>query len=271
MFKKLIAVASGKGGVGKSTVSGMNGYYSGVFIIYILVNLALSLAKEKKRVGLLDADLFGPSLPRMMNLSGPSARPVLTAEKRIKPVLAYGIECMSMGLIQASGSVVWRGLMVQKAIEQLLFQVQWSDLDYLVVDLPPGTGDTQLTLCQKASIDGVLLVTTPQEVAISDARKAADMFKLLKVPIWGIVENMSSFCCPNCNTSSPIFAPSRSKSALKAFSEAISVPVIAQLPIDPLVCSGSDDGSPVVLSHPDHIITSRFKDIAQFIINKDSG
>lgn len=232
------------------------------------VNLALSLAKERKRVGLLDADLFGPSLPRMMNLSGESAKPVLTLEKRIKPVLAYGIECMSMGLIQ-SGSVVWRGLMVQKAIEQLLFQVQWSDLDYLVVDLPPGTGDTQLTLCQKASISGVVLVTTPQEVAISDALKAADMFKLLKVPIWGIVENMSSFLCPHCKESSPIFTPSSSESAIQKFSESISVPVLTRLPIDPLVCSGSDDGRPLVLSHPDHVISNRFRDLAQFIIKKE--
>ena len=233
--------------------------------------MALSLAKEKRRVGLLDADLFGPSLPRMMNLIGESSRPVLTKEKRIKPVLAYGIECMSMGLVQPSeGSIVWRGLMVQKAIEQLLFQVNWNDLDYLVIDLPPGTGDTQLTLCQKAAIDGVVLVSTPQEVAISDAKKAADMFKLLQVPILGIVENMSSFICPHCKESSLIFNPSTSKSALKAFSESIKAPIITELPIDPLICSGSDDGRPVVLSHPDHLITKRFTEMAKFITEKEN-
>lgn len=232
--------------------------------------MALSLAKEKRKVGLLDADLFGPSLPRMMNLSGESSRPILTQDKRIKPVLAYGIECMSMGLVQSSeGSILWRGLMVQKAIEQLLFQVNWNDLDYLVIDLPPGTGDTHLTLCQKAAIDGVVLVSTPQEVAISDARKAADMFNLLKVPILGIVENMSTFICPHCKGSSTIFTPPNSKSALKTFSDSIKAPIIIELPIDPLVCSGSDDGRPVVLSYPDHLISNRFKDLAKFIIEKE--
>ena len=234
------------------------------------MNLALSLAREKRRVGLLDADLFGPSIPRMMNLLGESSRPILTAEKRIKPVLAYGIECMSMGLVQPreERSIVWRGLMVQKAIEQLLFQVQWGDLDYLVVDLPPGTGDTQLTLCQKASVDGVVLVSTPQEVAISDTRKAADMFKLLHVPILGIVENLSSFICPNCKENCSIFTPSESKSALNTFAESLEVPIITQIPIDPLVCSGSDGGRPVVLSHPDHLISRKFSEIAHYISKK---
>ena len=206
--------------------------------------MAVSLAKERQKVGLLDADLFGPSLPRMMNLFGESSRPVLTKENLIKPVLAYGIECMSIGLVQArEGSIVWRGLMVQKAIEQLLFQVKWNDLDYLIIDLPPGTGDTQLTLCQRTVIDGVLMVTTPQQVAISDANKAADMFKTLQIPILGIVENMSKFICPHCKESSPIFTPKSSESSIKQFSESLNVPIITKLPIDPLVCSGSDDGS----------------------------
>ena len=225
--------------------------------------------KEKRRVGLLDADLFGPSIPRMMNLLGESSRPVLNAEKRIKPVLSYGIECMSMGLVQPreESSIVWRGLMVQKAIEQLLFQVQWGDLDYLIVDLPPGTGDTQLTLCQKASVDGVVLVSTPQEVAISDARKAADMFKLLRVPILGIVENMSSFICPHCKEDSPIFTP-QSKTPLKDFADHLQVPIITRIPIDPLVCFGSDDGKPVVLSHPENLISKNFSELAQFVLKK---
>lgn len=203
----------------------------------------------------------------MMNLFGESSRPVLTSENKIKPVLAYGIECMSMGLVQPrEGSIVWRGLMVQKAIEQLLFQVQWSkDLDYLVVDLPPGTGDTQLSLCQKTKIHAVILVSTPQKVAISDASKAADMFKILNVPILGIVENMNSFICPHCKESSPIFNPSESKSALEHFSDSIKVPIISRLPIDPLVCSGSDDGRPIVLSNPDHFISKCFHDLAKYI------
>ena len=233
--------------------------------------MALALVKEKKRVGLLDADLFGPSLPRMMNLFGEFSRPIMTLEKRIKPVLSYGIECMSIGLVQSreGGSIVWRGLMVQKAIEQLLFQVQWGDLDYLIIDLPPGTGDTQLTLCQKVEIDGVVLVSTPQKVAISDAAKAADMFKLLKVPIIGIVENMNCFICPHCKESSSIFSPLKSKSALSEFSESFKIPIITQLPIDPLVCSSSDDGRPVVLSHPDHLISKSFNQLARFIIDNE--
>lgn len=234
------------------------------------MNLALSLAKEKRRVGLLDADLFGPSIPRMMNLLGESSRPILTTEKRIMPVLAYGVECMSMGLVQPKEerSIVWRGLMVQKAIEQLLFQVQWGDLDYLIVDLPPGTGDAQLALCEKALIDGVVLVSTPQEIAISDTRKAGDMFNLLKVPIIGIVENMSSFICVHCKGISHIFTPPESKSSLNIFAKSLDVPIIVQIPIDPLVCSRSDDGIPVVLSHSDHLISRKFSELAQFIIKK---
>lgn len=228
------------------------------------------MAKEKRKVGLLDADLFGPSIPRMMNLSGESSRPVLTKDKRIKPVLAYGIECMSMGLVQSrEGSIVWRGLMVQKAVEQLLFQVSWHDLDYLIIDLPPGTGDTQLTLCQKVKLDGIVVVSTPQEVAISDARKAVDMFNLLNVPILGIVQNMSTFICPQCKESSSIFTPPNSKSSLKAFSDSVKASIIINIPIDPLVCSGSDDGRPVVLSHPDHLISNRFRDLAKFIMDKE--
>ena len=177
---------------------------------------------------------------------------------------------MSMGLIQPKeeGSIVWRGLMVQKAIEQLLFQVQWNDLDYLVIDLPPGTGDTQLTLCQKTLVDGVVLVSTPQKVSISDTRKAADMFKLLRVPILGIVENMSSFVCPNCKENSHIFTPSESKMSLNSFAEFLEVPIITKIPIDPLICSGSDDGRPVVLSHSDHYISQRFSELAQFVMKK---
>lgn len=234
------------------------------------MNLALSLVKERCRVGLLDADLFGPSVPRMMNLLEESSRPILTAENRIKPVLAYGVECMSMGLVQPKEerSIVWRGLMVQKAMEQLLFQVQWGDLDYLIIDLPPGTGDTQLSLCEKALIDGVILVSTPQEVAISDTRKAADMFNLLKVPILGIIENMSSFICTHCKEVSHIFMPPDSKSALNEFAKSLNVPIITQIPIDPLVCSRSDVGIPVVLSHSDHLVSRKFSELAQFIIKK---
>ena len=235
-----------------------------------LVNLALSLAKERQRVGLLDADLFGPSLPRMMNLFGESSRPVLSSEKMIKPVLAYGIECMSMGLLQSrDGSIVWRGLMVQKGVEQLLFQVQWGDLDYLIIDLPPGTGDTQLTLCQQAQVDGVVLVSTPQQVAISDARKAADMFKLLQVPLLGVVENMNEFICPHCKESSHIFTPEASKPAIKHFCEELQVPLITSLPIDPLLCTGSDQGVPLILAHPKHLISEKFTQIARFLLSRE--
>ena len=180
-IKRIIAVASGKGGVGKSTVSGKLCIAS-IYIYTFSVNLAAALVKERKRVGLLDADLFGPSLPTMMGLKG--KRPVLTGEKEIIPLSAYGIECMSIGLIAKEGAaVVWRGLMVTKAIEQLLNQVRWGSLDYLVIDLPPGTGDVQLTLAQKAHIDAAMIVSTPQQVAIDDVRKACAMFDELKIPV----------------------------------------------------------------------------------------
>lgn len=232
--------------------------------------MALSLAREKLRVGLLDADLFGPSIPRMMNLLEDSSRPVLNTENKIIPVLSYGIECMSMGLVQPKDgkSIVWRGLMVQKAIEQLLFQVQWHNLDYLVVDLPPGTGDTQLTLCQKVPINGIVLASTPQEVSISDTRKAADMFKTLNIPIIGLINNMSSFICPHCKEDSSIFNTSRTNSSINEFAKSIDVPILAEIPIDPIICSGSDDGRPIVLSNPEHLISRRFRDMAQFIIKK---
>lgn len=229
--------------------------------------------KAKKRVGLLDADLFGPSIPRMMNLLSESSRPIITADKRIKPVLSYGIECMSIGLItknqkQDNESIVWRGLMVQKALEQLLYQVQWGDLDYLVVDLPPGTGDTQLTLCQKARVDGVILVTSPQAVSVADAKKAADMFKVMRVPLLGVVENMSAFRCPHCLQSSPIFGPLEGikESPVNLLAHDLQVPVITRIPIDPQICWASDEGRPLVLTNPDHEITKKYKQIADSIL-----
>ena len=204
-----------------------------------------------------------------MNLNGTNTKPILTSDKKIVPVLSYGIECMSMSLIQPrdGGSIVWRGLMVQKAIEQLLFQVQWGSLDYLVIDLPPGTGDTQLSLCQHAKVDGVLLVSTPQEVAISDTRKAADMFKTLKVPIVGLIENMSHFVCPHCQGNTPIFTPKTSNSSIDQFSKSLNVPILAKLPIDPLLCTGSDEGRPLFLSHPEHLISKQFDQVAKYLIN----
>lgn len=227
------------------------------------------MGKERQRVGLLDADVFGPSLARMMNLNGNGAKPILTSDKKIKPVLSYGIECMSMSLIQPreGGSIVWRGLMVQKAIEQLLFQVQWGNLDYLVIDLPPGTGDTQLSLCQHAKVHGVLLVSTPQEVAISDTRKAANMFETLKVPILGLIENMSHFVCPHCKEDTPIFSPKSSNSSIDQFSKSLNVPILAKLPIDPLLCTGSDEGQPLFLTHPEHSISKQFTEVAKYLIN----
>lgn len=231
-----------------------------------LVNLALSLVRERKRVGLLDADLFGPSLPRMMNLRGESSRPLLTGNKKIKPVLGYGIECMSMGLLQGDQSVVWRGLMVQKGIEKLLFEVQWGVLDYLVIDLPPGTGDTHLTLCQEALIDGVVIVSTPQEVALSDAYKAAQMFKLLQTPLMGVVENMAEFVCPHCQASSPIFAPPSANEAITRFCREMETPLLASFPLDPLVCSGSDEGLPLVLAHANHAISQKFTNLARSVM-----
>ncbi|MEO0359751.1 MAG: Mrp/NBP35 family ATP-binding protein, partial [Pseudomonadota bacterium] len=185
---RIVAVGSGKGGVGKSTVS---------------ANLAVALAMEGWKVGLLDADVYGPSQPRMLGITGRPASPDGT---NIEPLRGYGVKCMSMGFLTGEAeSVIWRGPMLMSAVTQMLYQVNWEPLDFLIVDLPPGTGDVQLTLSQKTNLTGAVVVSTPQDVALLDARKAIDMFAKIDIPILGVIENMATFCCPNCGHETQVF------------------------------------------------------------------
>ena len=221
---RILVVGSGKGGVGKSTVSS---------------NLAVALAKQGRKVGLLDADIYGPSQPRMM---GVSKRPASPDGKTIEPLHAHGVTLMSIGLMMdPDKAVVWRGPMLMGALQQMLGQVNWGELDVLIVDLPPGTGDVQLTLCQRAVLTGAIIVSTPQDVALLDARKAIDMFNTLKTPILGMIENMSSFHCPNCGHETHIFG----HGGVAAEAEKLGVPLLAQLPIDLDTRLAGDGGAPV--------------------------
>ena len=226
--KRIIAVGSGKGGVGKSTVSS---------------NLAVALARAGRRVGLLDADIYGPSQPRMM---GQTKRPASPDGKTIIPLTAHGVTMMSIGLmLPEEKALIWRGPMLMGALQQMLTQVQWGDLDVLIVDLPPGTGDVQLTLCQKSDINGAIVVSTPQDVALLDARKAIDMFGTLKTPILGLIENMSSFTCPNCGHESHIFG----QGGVAAEAQKMGVPLLASLPIDLDTRLAGDGGTPIAATN----------------------
>ncbi|WP_135501762.1 Mrp/NBP35 family ATP-binding protein [Roseovarius aestuariivivens] len=223
-IKSILAVASGKGGVGKSTVS---------------ANLAVALARAGRRVGLLDADIHGPSQPRML---GVEARVSSPDGETIEPMRAHGVTLMSIGLMMEAGkAVVWRGPMLMGALQQMMSQVRWGELDVLIVDLPPGTGDVQLTLCQRAAPTGALVVSTPQDVALLDARKAMDMFRTLKTPILGLIENMSLFHCPECGHEAHIFG----HGGVAAEAEALGLPLLAVLPIDLETRIGGDEGRPV--------------------------
>jgi len=221
---RILAVGSGKGGVGKSTVSS---------------NLAVALARLGRRVGLLDADIYGPSQPRMM---GVSQRPASPDGKRIIPLKAHGVTMMSIGLmVDPDKAVVWRGPMLMGALQQMLTQVEWGQLDVLIVDLPPGTGDVQLTLCQKTQVTGAVVVSTPQDVALLDARKALDMFSSLRTPVLGLIENMSTFHCPECGHESHIFG----HGGVAVEAERIGVPFLGALPIDLDTRLAGDAGTPV--------------------------
>ena len=220
--KHVIAVASGKGGVGKSTVS---------------TNLAIALSRAGWSVGLMDADIYGPSLPTMMNVMG---KPVANAEKKIIPLEAYGIQVMSMGfMVPEKEAIIWRGPMVMGAVRQLLHDVAWTDLDVLVIDLPPGTGDAQLTMIQTTPLSGAIVVTTPQQVAVVDAERAISMFKKLDVPILGLVENMSWMDLPDGSRTHPF-----GQGGGEATAEAYDVPLLGHLPFDARVCQGGDAGVP---------------------------
>ena len=222
--KRIIAIGSGKGGVGKSTVSS---------------NLAVALAKKGKRVGLLDADIYGPSQPRMM---GVNKRPASPDGETIIPLQAHGVTIMSIGfMVDEDKPVVWRGPMLMGALQQMLGQVQWGELDVLLVDLPPGTGDVQLTLCQKTELSGAIVVSTPQDVALIDARKALGMFELLKTPVLGLIENMSSYVCPKCGHEAHIFG----HGGVADEAEKLGVPLLGALPIDLDTRLAGDSGVPV--------------------------
>ncbi|MCA8882887.1 MAG: Mrp/NBP35 family ATP-binding protein [Rhodobacteraceae bacterium] len=221
---RIIAIGSGKGGVGKSTVAS---------------NLAVALAREGRRVGLLDADIYGPSQPRMM---GVSKRPASPDGKTILPLQAHGVTVMSIGLmVDPDTAVVWRGPMLMGALQQMLGQVAWGELDILLIDMPPGTGDVQLTLCQKTQLTGAIVVSTPQDVALLDARRALDMFKRLETPVLGLIENMSHFVCPNCGHTSHIFG----HGGVRAEAEKLDLPFLGALPLELDVRLAGDGGVPV--------------------------
>jgi ATP-binding protein involved in chromosome partitioning len=242
-IRNVVAVASGKGGVGKSTVA---------------ANLALALRDEGARTALMDADIYGPSQPLMFGIQG--RKPELTGDGKILPFEAHGIGIMSIGLLVEEGkSVVWRGPMIHKALAQFFEDVQWGDVDYLVVDLPPGTGDAQLSLSQLVPLTGAAIVTTPQEVALIDVRKAVDMFRKVRVPILGVIENMSTFVCPCCRTETAIFDRGGGERAAKEW----GVPFLGGIPIDPAVRAAGDSGVPVVLSHPESPTAEAFRRVAR--------
>jgi len=241
--KNIIAIASGKGGVGKSTTS---------------VNLALALATEGASVGLLDADIYGPSQPQMLGISG--GRPESSDGKSMEPMMAHGIQAMSIGfLIDNDTPMVWRGPMVTGALEQLLRETKWRDLDYLIIDLPPGTGDIQLTLAQKIPVTGAIIVTTPQDIALLDARKGLKMLEKVGIPILGIVENMSTHICSNCGHEEHIFGAGGGALMCKDF----NVDLLGSLPLDIKIREQSDGGNPTVISEPDGPIAAIYKQIAR--------
>jgi ATP-binding protein involved in chromosome partitioning len=225
---RIIAVSSGKGGVGKSTVA---------------TNLAVALAQAGNRVGVMDADIYGPNLPRMLGLSG--APPVLN--NKIIPLQAHGIKVISLGvMIPRDQPAIWRGPIVMKIVTQFLQDVEWGTLDYLIVDMPPGTGDAQLSLVQATRVHGAIIVTTPQEVSVGDALRGVKMFETVKVPVLGIVENMSWFECPHCGKPSPIFGSGGGQ----RLADEVELPLLAQIPLDPRIVAGGDTGAPAVVAFP---------------------
>jgi ATP-binding protein involved in chromosome partitioning len=242
---RIIAVASGKGGVGKSTVAS---------------NLACALAAEGRRVGMLDADVYGPSQPRMLGVSG---RPQSPDGKIILPLRNFGVTMMSIGLMTNDDqAVVWRGPMLMGALQQMLSQVQWGALDVLIVDLPPGTGDVQMTLAQKAHLDGAIIVSTPQDVALLDARKGIDMFNQMKTPIIGMIENMSTHICSQCGHEEHMFG----HGGVKTEAEKLGVPLLAEIPLHLDIRMAADGGAPIVVSKPDSPQAQAFRTVAKNLI-----
>ena len=245
--KNVIAVASGKGGVGKSTTT---------------VNLALALAAEGASVGILDADIYGPSQPMMMGLSG---RPESEDGKTIEPLENYGVQVMSIGfLIEPDQAMIWRGPMATQALDQLLHQTLWRELDYLLIDMPPGTGDIALTLSQRVPLTGAIIVTTPQDIALLDARKGLKMFEKVGVPILGIVENMAVYCCPNCGHTEHIFGADGGKKMSTDF----GVDYLGALPLTMAIREQADSGRPTVVADPDSEVAGLYKVVARQVAVK---
>ncbi len=253
-IKKVVMVSSGKGGVGKSTTT---------------VNLAVAAAMQGKKVGILDADIYGPNIPRMMGLNG---KEVEVVGDKAKPLNAYGVDVMSMGMLMAEGqALIWRGAMIMKAIQQLLRDILWEELDILFIDMPPGTGDAQLTLAQSVPVSAGINVTTPQHVALDDSRRSLDMFKKLHIPVAGIVENMSGFICPSCNAESDIFGMGTCEELASQY----DTQVLGNLPIEPAIRVGGDSGKPIVYFNPESVSAKRYMIAAdkliQFLASVDDG
>jgi len=249
--RAIVAVASGKGGVGKSTVA---------------ANLALALKANGRSVGVLDADIYGPSMPRMLGISGrPSASP---DGKILRPMENYGIKCMSIGfLVPEDTPMIWRGPMVMSALQQMLRDVAWGELDIMIVDMPPGTGDAQLTMAQQVALAGAVIVSTPQDIALIDARKGLAMFQKVDVPVLGIIENMSYFLCPHCGERSDIF----SHGGARREAERLGCDFLGEVPLDMAIRETSDDGHPITASAPDSPYAQTFREIAARVWDKVSG
>lgn len=244
-IKKIVMVSSGKGGVGKSTTT---------------VNLAVAASMQGKSVGILDADIYGPNIPRMMGLNG---KEVEVIGDKAKPLNAYGVDVMSMGVLMEEGqAVIWRGSMIMKAIQQLLRDILWENLDILFIDMPPGTGDAQLTLAQSVPVAAGINVTTPQHVALDDSRRSLDMFEKLHIPVAGVVENMSGFICPSCNTESDIFG----MGTCDALADQYNTQVLGSLPIEPAIREGGDSGKPIVYFAPESVSAKRYMEAAAKVI-----
>jgi ATP-binding protein involved in chromosome partitioning len=249
-IRSIVAVASGKGGVGKSTTA---------------VNLALALGGGGLRVGLLDADIYGPSQPRMMGIKG---KPAATEERKLIPMQNYGVKCMSIGFMIAEDTpMIWRGPMVQGAINQMLREVEWGELDILVADLPPGTGDAQLTMAQQVPLTGAVIVSTPQDIALLDARKGLNMFRKVDVPVLGIIENMSYFLCPHCGERSDIF----SHGGARREAERLATEFLGEVPLDMAIRETSDGGHPIVVSQPASAHAKTYQAIAARVWDKTAA
>lgn len=243
--KKVVAVSSAKGGVGKSTIA---------------VNLALAFARSGHRAGILDTDIFGPSIPTLLNLSG---EPRLSSNNQLIPLANYGLKSMSMGyLIPEASPVAWRGLMVMKALQQLLHEVDWGGLDVLILDLPPGTGDVQLTITQQVKLDGAVIVSTPQDLSLKDATKGIELFRKVDVPILGLVSNMSGFKCPGCGGIHEIFGPN---DKIRDMCRKYDIRILGEIPLHPSICKDADCGKPTVVAEPDGERAKIFSGVASTV------